>query len=235
MVTILIPTRFDSRYMLELCLESIRKYTSLPYQIVIGDAGTSDETKDYLRQQKDIKVINCPDPLRPKDFLAQHVSTPYFLFLHDDAQILKEGWLENRVKLIEQNKSNGIAGVISSNYVYGYRQYLTLSCVHKRFFPFGLLVKKEMQDDLKLNWGKLEGFDTGAIAYLQFHRQKKWRFVKYKFKSDIYHWGGMTWILRKKRNVDSGIEKSLLDVDHLIDNRNKKIEIIKNLIQNKEY
>ncbi len=235
MVTILIPTRYDSRYIIELCISSVRKYTNIPYRIIIGNAGVNDETLNFLSKQSDIIVANCPDPLRPKDFLVTQVDTEFFMFLHDDAQILNYGWLEKRLSKINEKPNNGILGVVASNYMYGISQYFTLSCINKRFFPFGLLVRKEVQDELMLCWGKINGFDTGALAYLQFLRQKKWKFTRYKFDNDIRHWGGMTWIVRKKTNIEKKIENSSLDIDGLMSERASKIHMIKDILSKKQY
>jgi len=47
-VTILIPTRFNNRWVLELNLKTIRKYTRYPYKIIIGDAELDEEVRDFL-------------------------------------------------------------------------------------------------------------------------------------------------------------------------------------------
>ena len=38
-VTILIPTKFDSRPFIDLCLRTIRKYTTISHRILIGNDG----------------------------------------------------------------------------------------------------------------------------------------------------------------------------------------------------
>ncbi|MCK4463248.1 MAG: glycosyltransferase [Candidatus Omnitrophica bacterium] len=230
-VSILIPTRFDSRYVIDLCLRSIRKYTEYPYQIIVGDAGIDEQTRQFLETQKDIRVVSCSDPIRPKDHLARVVDTPYFIILHDDVQIIRKGWLKRRVEIMERSPQIGAVGVLAYTYLYGWRRFFAFSVLNKRFFPLVLLVRKEMQDELDLFWGKIEGFDTGAIAYLQFKRQKKWKMVNYKFNNDIKHWGGMTWLMRKKICK----EKTNLDLDKLVEERNEKIESIKNILLSKAY
>ncbi len=231
-ISILIPSRFNSRYIIELCLLTIRKYTDYPYRIVIGNAGLDEETSSFLYSQGDIKMLDCPDPLRPKDTLAKSVDTPFFIFLHDDVQILRKGWLNRRVEVMESFPKVGALGVLAYNYLYGLKSQLSLfSPLNKRFFPLAMLVRKQAQDELDLHWGKITGFDTGAIAYFQFARQNKWKFYKYGFKNDIRHWGGMTWILRKKLLK----EQAQIDMDKFLTERNKKIEIIKDIIIKKQY
>ncbi|MDB4349895.1 hypothetical protein OAA99_02975, partial [Omnitrophica bacterium] len=86
-VTVLIPTRFDSRYMIELCLESLKKYAQYPHKVIVGDAGVDDETRNFLECRRDIKLVKPENANLPKDSMLKYVDTPYFLFLHDDTQI----------------------------------------------------------------------------------------------------------------------------------------------------
>ena len=118
-VTIVIPTRFDSRYMIELCLETIKKYTVYPYKVVIGDAGVNDETRKFLEARTDITLVKAENPSFPKDSLIKYVDTPYFLFLHDDTQIFKKGWLARRAVLMQRDTRNAIVGPVVVNFVHG--------------------------------------------------------------------------------------------------------------------
>jgi hypothetical protein len=228
-VSILIPTRFDSRWNLELCLRSIVKYTQYPYHIIIGDAGIDSEASDFLSHWSEIEIVRCPDPFRPKDCLVKFVQTPYFLFLHDDTQILSKDWLEKRVRIIESDYRIGIVGTIGWNYIYNLHRFFQFSTLRKRFFPLGLLVRKTMQDELDLVWGKIKGFDTGSLAYFQFCLQKKWKFKRCKFNKDIKHWGGMTWPKRRLEKDQNRIADQFM-VEH-----KKKIEMIKEILKAGRY
>ncbi len=230
-ITILIPTRFDSKPIIELCLATIKKYTLIPHKIIVGDTGVDQNTKDFLLNQNNISVVECPDPIRPKDFLARQVTTPFFIFLHDDIQILKENWLHKRLLIMQNNRHIGAMGVLSTNYTYGWQRFFTLSSLQKRFFPLGLMIKKETQDELDLFWGKIKGFDTGGIAYQQFVKQKKWRLKRYPFHHDIRHWGGLTWVIRKKiQNETEG-----LNLDNFIESRDQKMNLIKKILYDKKF
>lgn len=230
-VTILIPSRFNNRLVLDLNLRTIRKYTQHPYRIIIGDTGIEAETMDFLSSQKDVRLEKCPDPVRPKNHLARIVETPYFVFLHDDVQILKEDWLSSRLRLLERNSRHGIVGSLTDNYIGDrpYRQYFTISPLYRRFFPLGMLVRKQCQDEIDLYWGMIyQGFDSGAIAYLQFLKQSKWRFVHYDWRQDIKHWAQMTWVMKKR-------EGSSLDVEALQQERAKKLDAIKKILDQGSY
>jgi glycosyltransferase involved in cell wall biosynthesis len=219
-VSILIPTMFDSRYIIELCIKSIRKYTKPDtYQIIVCDAGVDDETRRYLNQLDNVQLIKATDWMRPKDDLAAAVTTKYYLLMHDDLQITSHGWLEKRVCLMEQDENNAIVGAIVKNY------HKT-----KRFFPLGLLVKTDASRELDLKWGKQPeaGYDTGALAYEKFIKQSRYKFVKCKINPEIHHFSSMTWPKYKTRDNTENL-------DTLLDERQMKIETIKKILAEDDY
>ena len=134
-VSILIPTMFDSRYILELCLKTIEKYTDyFDYQVLVCDAGIDETASGYLKglvQQGAVRLIKATDWQRPKDDLVRAVDTPYYILMHDDVQILKHGWLTRRMKLMQRNERNAVVGSIVKNY----------NSQKNRFFPLGYWLK----------------------------------------------------------------------------------------------
>lgn len=222
-ISILIPTRFDSRYIIELCLKSINKNTDYSsYQIIVCDSDVDEETRNYLSDlasKGEIKLIKATDPKRPKDDLANAVNTEYYILMHDDIKITKRDWLSKRLVLMNRDKNNAIVGSVVQNY---HNQ--------KRFFPLGLLVKTEVSRELNLIWGKQEGFDTGGIAYQVFFSQKKYKFVPYKTTRDIYHFSDMTWPMRKYYG-----QEFYPNLQEKIKERDKKIELIHKMLERDTY
>jgi hypothetical protein len=230
-ITILIPTRFDSRYMIELCLETIKKYTEYPHKVLVGDAGVNAETRDFLEARKDIKLVKTDNPNLPKDSMIKFVDTPYFLFLHDDTQIFKKGWLKRRVTLVERSPRNAIVGPVVANFVYGWKRRFLYKRTLRRFWPLAMLVKTDVQRELNLHWGIINKFDTGGKAYQQFISQKKYKFVKCKFHREINHFGAMTWPVKKKTQN----EKVSFNINTAVDMRDKKLVLIKQILVEKAY
>jgi hypothetical protein len=247
-VTILIPTRFDSRYMIELCLESVKRHTQYPYKVIVGDAGVNEETRRFLESRNDIKLVKAENPSLPKDSLIKYVETPYFLILHDDAQVMVDGWLERRVKILENRQNIGIVGPVVANFVYGWKRRFLYKRSMRRFWPLALLVKTDVQRELSLRWGVIRkddndsykylkyfghrsSYDTGGMAYQQFVCDGRYKYVKCKFHKEIKHFGGMTWPVKKK--VQN--EKAGFNIDIAVDNRNKKLQHIKALLDSGLY
>ncbi|MGE5280653.1 MAG: glycosyltransferase family 2 protein [Deltaproteobacteria bacterium] len=222
-VSILVPTMFDSRWTVELCLRSIWKHTQYPdYEIIICDAGVDQETRIWLEgvaAQDKIRLIKATDWQRPKDDLAAAVTSEYYCLMHDDTQILRSGWLTRRLSLMNRREDNAIVGAVTANYN-----------GTKRFFPLGLLVKTRVARELGLMWGKQQdrGLDTGALAYQAFFAQKRYRFVPYRVSRDIRHFAEMTWPKYHTQADYPGLDKKLAE-------RQRKIETIKNILATHRY
>ena len=223
-VSILIPTRFDSRYIVELCIKSIRKNTDYTdYEIIVCDSGVDEPTRKYLSElesRKEIRLITATDKLRPKDDLVGAVNGEYYIIMHDDVQIKRKNWLSRRVNLLNKNPKNAIVGSIVKNFNKS-----------KRFFPLGLLVKMDVSKKLNLKWGKQPelNLDTGAVAYDKFFSQNEFKFVPCKFSRDIRHFGAMAWPMRKIMEETSPlITKKVLE-------RKDKIALIRKILEKGKY
>ena len=220
-VSILIPTRYDSRYIIELALKSIKRNTHYPdYEIIVCDCGVNEDTKtfleDWARSEK-IKIITAANPVSPDDDLVNAVSSDCFVLMHDDIQILRRGWLTRRMRIMAKDKNNAIIGVVVNNYSKG-----------KRFFTLGLLVKTDVSRKLGLKWSKQNdnGLDTGGFAYQKFFAQSEFKFVAYKPSRDIRHFAKMSWPIRK---VNDGQNSEA--IQNVLKKREEKLESIRAVLE----
>lgn len=87
-----------------LCLRSIRKYTCLPYEVVVVDNDSQDASLEYLKSLRWIRLIERKDPTNDTsggyahaaalDLALQECRTEFFVSLHSDTVIHRDGWLE---------------------------------------------------------------------------------------------------------------------------------------------
>ncbi len=113
-VTILIP-HFQTLDAVRLCLRSIRRFTHLPCRVRVLDNGSRDSSIDYLRS---VKWIECVNTGIANDVLTAHptslnkavasVETPYFLIMHSDTYVHRDGWLSF---LLDQSRAGSYAAV----------------------------------------------------------------------------------------------------------------------------
>lgn len=117
LVSIVVPVYNQFEYTYR-CLRSIRNNcTTVPYEIIVADDVSQDETRrigDYfknirvVRQERNLGfLLNC-------NRAAGQAEGKYLLFLNNDTQV-RPGWLESLVDLAE---SDGTIGLVGSKLVY---------------------------------------------------------------------------------------------------------------------
>jgi GT2 family glycosyltransferase/glycosyltransferase involved in cell wall biosynthesis len=114
-ITIIIITYNQWEYTKK-CVDSIKKFTKIPYKILIVDNGSTDETKEYLKKLKDVDVIlnkeNKGFPIACNQAISK-TSDDYVLILNNDV-VVTQGWLERLVEIAELNPSVGLIGPVSN-------------------------------------------------------------------------------------------------------------------------
>ncbi|MDF2802139.1 MAG: glycosyl transferase [Anaerocolumna sp.] len=99
------------------CLESIRSYTEVPYEIIIVDNNSNQETIDFLEQQTDILLIRN---LTNKGFASgcnqgiKSASGDYILLLNNDT-VVTPNYLSNMIKVLESESKATIVGPYTNN------------------------------------------------------------------------------------------------------------------------
>jgi GT2 family glycosyltransferase/glycosyltransferase involved in cell wall biosynthesis/Flp pilus assembly protein TadD len=105
-----------------LTIESIRKHTKPPYEIIVVDNASSDGTAGYLKSQRDIRTI----------FNVKNVGFPagcnqgmeiakgdYIVLLNNDV-IVTDNWLDGMVECAASDQEIGIVGPMS-NWISGFQ------------------------------------------------------------------------------------------------------------------
>ena len=103
------------------CLQSIEKYTNVPYELIIVDNGSTDGTqaflKDYEKKHNKCKIILNE---RNRGFAVgnnQGISSAtgnYILLLNNDV-IVTQNWLEKLIIHIESDPNIGMVGPVSNS------------------------------------------------------------------------------------------------------------------------
>jgi len=95
-----------------LCLRSIRKFTKYPYEVIVVDNNSDDESLEYLRSLKWIRLIERQGQDVPSggyahaaalDIGLENCNTEFFVSLHSDAFVAKSNWLTELVSYFENN------------------------------------------------------------------------------------------------------------------------------------
>lgn len=113
----LIIVNYNNVRYLKLCVESIFKNTSYPFNLIISDAGSDEETWNYLKNLQKVTVVGSPS-LRKNYSEAcnagiEQSRADYFAVLNSDL-IMSEGWLNNIMDKFAKNPTLVACGVLSN-------------------------------------------------------------------------------------------------------------------------
>ena len=110
-VSIIIPLYNQLRYTIQ-CLESIVKNTTIPYEIILVDNGSSDKTPQLLRELENVTIISNEQNLgyaHANNQGAERAKANYLLFLNNDT-VVQENWLQPLHTSISSDKLIGAIG-----------------------------------------------------------------------------------------------------------------------------
>jgi FkbM family methyltransferase len=105
---------------IQLCLESIRRNTPEPHEIIVVDNGSTDGSREYLKDQKDIILILNPENVGDHGARNQFMAISrgdYIVFLDNDTIVTKD-WIKKFIAHMESDPQIGIIGACS-NYASG--------------------------------------------------------------------------------------------------------------------
>ncbi len=164
--SIIIPT-YNQRRLLQQCIDSIRRYTPEPHEIIVVDNGSNDGTVPYLKSMAGkLRIWLSPVNLGFAGGINQglRMARGRTLLLLNNDTVVTRGWLRNLLACLHSSDSNGLAGPMT-NYISGIQKldtsYRTLTEMHKfakgfnrsdpgkwvetsRIVGFCLLLKREL-------------------------------------------------------------------------------------------
>lgn len=145
------------------CIESIRKYTRFPYDIVFVDNASTDGTKKYLSKlvgkHPNYKLITNKEN---KGFAAGNnqgvdaANGDYILLLNNDV-LVADGWLESMVMALEKDENIGMVGPLT-NYISGRQMIMNVPYKdEKGFFEFSQQVRMKNDERITPHY-RIAGF-----------------------------------------------------------------------------
>jgi GT2 family glycosyltransferase len=112
LVSIIIPVFNQWQHTFD-CMDSILKNTNeVPYEVIVVNNGSSDETPLMLKEVKNIRIINNSTNIGFVDACnmgANACNGKYVLMLNNDTRVTK-GWLKSMIELAEKDKLIGLVG-----------------------------------------------------------------------------------------------------------------------------
>jgi glycosyltransferase involved in cell wall biosynthesis len=102
-----------------LCLRSIRKFTKYPYEVIVVDNDSQDDSLEYLKCLSWIRLIERKDSNHPSggyahaaglDLGLANCRTEFFVSMHSDAFVQKENWLSKLISYFSNDENIACVG-----------------------------------------------------------------------------------------------------------------------------
>lgn len=102
--TTICVVNYKTELLTKLCLRSIRKHSAdKNYEVIVVDNDSGDQSLEYLRSLKWIKLFERPEQVKQGgswahgtglDIGLENATGEYFLAMHSDTLVRKDGWLD---------------------------------------------------------------------------------------------------------------------------------------------
>jgi len=103
-----------------LCLRSIRKFTKYPYEVIVVDNDSQDESLEYLKGLGWIRLIERHSRGETAgggyahaaglDLGLENCTTEFFVSVHSDTFVRKDNWLAELISYFDNNEEVGCVG-----------------------------------------------------------------------------------------------------------------------------
>jgi GT2 family glycosyltransferase len=188
---------------IRLCLRSIRKFTSYPYEVIVVDNDSRDESLDYLRKLKWIRLLERkPQPdeqgggyahAAALDVAFAHCNTEFFVSLHSDVFVKRSGWLADLIRYFGNDERIACVGTGKIELQPAWRIWL------KENLDFNALLRRLLRTPDPLH------------RYRYFNRT-----IYSIYRTDVLRREGLTFSMGKKEGMTAGrkLYFDLLDKDY---------------------
>ncbi len=174
-----------------LCLRSIRKFTNYPYEVIVVDNDSKDESVEYLRRLKWIRLIERPhepgksrgsyDQSAALDMGLSCCNTEFYVVMHSDTFVKKAGWL---TELIARFNNNPRIACVGSGKIEPTPQWL-------------VLLKK--LTDLRTMWRALFSTTAQRVKSRYYNRT-----ICCLYRTEVLRREGLTFLMGRDEGLTAG-------------------------------
>lgn len=205
--TVVIPTKNGMPRFKSVLQMVLRQDTPWPFDVIVFDSGSSDETVAYAKAQAKVRTIS----IEPKDFghgktrnrAIAATPAPFVAFLTQDAEPVDETWLAQLVAAVEQDER--IAGAFGRHIPWPDADPFTKRDLERHFASFlahPLVVHKELDPEKYSTdeaWRQFLHFYSDNNSCL---RRSVWEYIPYP---DVDFAEDQIWA---RRVIESGYAKA---------------------------
>ena len=249
-LSIIIP-QYKTPELIRLCIRAVKQFSVLNPEIIVIDNNSGDDSIDYLRQVKNITLIEnkrkCNGADAHKlalDLGVKKARGQWILFFHSDSIVLKKGWDEDLIDLSKKYPNMVGATTIYRDinpFAPWYTKLLryfkerssffnyTFNATDKKIMSYCFLIEREFLLKTKYQFHGSPG-DVGDSLY-QIHIKNKKPFIllgRNMLTRFIWHTSNATSLAAGLMNNEKSKQKFIKKRNQLLSS-----DIISNLLQNK--
>ena len=126
----------------KLCLRSIRKFTRYPYEVIVVDNDSQDESFEYLKSLGWIRLLERSNHNDNSgayshgaalDFALENCNTDFFVSMHSDTFVQKDYWLTELMSFFESDERIACVGSGKLELRPNWQQWLRKATDYKTF------------------------------------------------------------------------------------------------------
>lgn len=121
--------------MTRLCLRSIRRYTQIPYEMLVIDNNSGDDSLEYLKSLSWIRLVERKDSANGSDsggyahaaaldLGLSMCTTEFFMTLHSDTVVHQAGWLSRLLGYFGDDRQTACIGGGKCEFISPWQQWL---------------------------------------------------------------------------------------------------------------
>ncbi|HTU23475.1 MAG TPA: glycosyltransferase [Gemmataceae bacterium] len=116
-LTSIIILTYNQLHFTRLCVESIRRHTDVPYELIFVDNGSTDGTVDYLKSQAGVTLLTNPTNVGFPKGVNQglRIARGEQLLLLNNDTVVTPGWLRRLLAPLDDDCRIGLVGPCSNN------------------------------------------------------------------------------------------------------------------------
>jgi glycosyltransferase involved in cell wall biosynthesis len=205
---------FNTRYPLQLTIESLRRCTSYAnLRFLIAENASTDGSREYLEEvskKLPIEVIHAPSPRMHKEWLNemyQTISTPYWFAVDSDMLFMGRDWLADMLRVMESRRDLYLLSAETIPPLYGVVEPVGGEVIDlgERFSTWLFCVRTSLRELLKPEFGfvvdRIEPgtgrkfcYDVGGKLLADMRAKNlAYSHMPFGFRQKFYHFGSLSW------------------------------------------
>lgn len=234
----------DTAPVTELCIRSMREHAGHPFELTVGDGGSTDGSLEMLRSFErrgwlSVEVERQPNHYEWLDRWLGRCDEEFAIFVDSDVEFLRDGWLRDLVRTAALERAALVCGELCPEYPFLVEPVNGRTIrVAARPAPWLLLVRARPIAALGVSFAFREFEDEsvpeGVLAYdvggwLFRHARERglrWVAMPADYHQKYRHYAGMSWrAFARRHGLDSAAKAD--DQSAKLDEIEPKLEVLR--------